>query len=228
MIDLFNIKKQSPNKPLIKVCGMTQKEQVEQLVEIGIDFCGFIFYSNSKRFVTPHLTNSQIACISTEINKIGVFVNETFENILKIVNECKLDAVQLHGNESPEFCSLMAKEVTTIKAIGVTNSTNINEITSPFVPYVHALLFDTKDENSFGGTGKKFDWTVLGNSKIDIPYFLSGGISPLDVGEIRHFRQIDAAKKLFALDVNSKFEKKFGVKDIKTIKNFVIGLNSSR
>ncbi|MFY8090184.1 MAG: phosphoribosylanthranilate isomerase [Chitinophagaceae bacterium] len=227
MLELKQLIQSSKNKPLIKVCGITQLEQANELSDIGIDFCGFIFYEKSKRFVTPHLTTNQIASVSNEIKKVGVFVNEKLEVVLQTANACKLDAIQLHGNETPEYCFAVKKHFFTIKAIGVNETVNINDSIFPYQDSVDAFLFDTKHE-TYGGTGKKFDWKIFENAKVDLPFFLSGGISPLDVGDLRHFASIKPAQNLVAFDINSKFENKYGVKDIKMIKNFVIEINGSK
>lgn len=226
MLSVNEIIQTSFNKPLIKVCGLTLLDQVNELNNLGVDFCGFIFYEKSKRFVSPHLTNQQIASISKKIKKVGVFVNETIENVLKIAEECKLDAIQLHGDEDVLYCKQIATSYYTIKAIGVNNQVNLSELLLPYESVVHAFLFDTKHE-SYGGTGKKFNWELFDNAKINLPFILSGGISPLDVGDIRRFTAKPCAAKLIAIDINSNFENKYGVKDIKTINNFVIDMHSS-
>lgn len=226
MLNINQLVSNSKNKPLIKVCGMTLLPQVNQLIDIGIDFCGFIFYEKSKRFVTPHLTYNQIANIPSSIKKVGVFVNEQVETVKKIAGECKLNAIQLHGDETPEFCSKISEYFFTIKAIGVNDDINLNQVMQPYEPFVHAFLFDTKHE-TYGGTGKKFNWNVFENATINLPFILSGGISPLDVGNLRHFTALDMAKNLLALDINSKFENNYGDKHINSIKKFVIDMESS-
>jgi phosphoribosylanthranilate isomerase len=227
MLQIQQVINNSKNKPLIKVCGMTLLHQVNELIDIGVDFCGFIFYEKSKRFVTPHLSNAQIANISPAIKKVGVFVNASEADVLNIAYECKLDAIQLHGDESAYYCKKIAQHFFTIKAIGINNEVDVNQLLATYEQNVHAFLFDTKHE-TYGGTGKKFNWGVLEKIKINIPFILSGGISPLDVADLKLFCTSSTAKNLIALDINSKFENNYGDKHINSIKNFVIDMNSSQ
>jgi phosphoribosylanthranilate isomerase len=202
----------------LKVCGMTKIDQLKELEELGIDFAGLIFYKPSPRYaLNGGLSPSKIKTERVKINKIGVFVNESTDNILKIVDDWKLDMVQLHGDESPRFCEQISNHITTIKAFRIGNENNTAYKVFPYTEETDLFLFDTLGKN-FGGTGEQFDWQQISSSKIQKPYFLSGGIGPNDVGKIKEFCKNE--KYLFALDVNSKFETSPGLKDMNLVKKF--------
>jgi len=195
----------------IKVCGMRDKENISSLLALKPDYIGFIFYDKSKRFVADF---PQIEIPST-IKKVGVFVNETIEEIIEKANQHTLDFVQLHGNETPEFCSaLSAKNIKIIKAFSVDENFDFSA-TKPFEKCVSLFLFDTKG-NSYGGTGIKFNWELLQNYTGKTPFLLSGGISKNDVAEIKKFKH----PAFLGIDINSGFELQPGLKNIKEIKEF--------
>jgi len=202
----------------IKVCGMTKLEQLKELDEIGIDFTGLIFYQKSPRYVlNSALTPSDLKKENLKIKKVGVFVNETVETVLNIVEEWGLDFVQLHGDESPVYCEAISKHVNVIKAFRIGNHENILELTQPYVDAVSLYLFDTLGAQ-YGGTGEKFNWDLLNNIQLGKPYFLSGGLSADDHGILSETSAQDA--QLYALDLNSKFEISPGIKDMNKIKQF--------
>ena len=170
----------------LKVCGMTKIEQLKELEEMGVDFAGLIFYKPSPRYaLSAGLSPVKIKTERLKINKIGVFVNESVENILKIVDEWKLDMVQLHGDESPRLCERISNHITTIKAFRIGNENNTAYKVFPYIEETDLFLFDTKGKN-YGGTGEQFDWQQISSSKIQKPYFLSGGIGPNDVDKIKN------------------------------------------
>lgn len=212
------------SQPKLKVCGMTQLSQIQQLIEFKVDFIGFIFYEKSPRFVLNYLSLKQIANINHP-GKVGVFVNEDIAEIVKISEQAQLNFIQLHGDETEDFISELRKrlnqKVEIVKVIRVGNQTSDElKITINRQPStINYLLFDT-DSKAFGGTGKTFDWTILNEIEIPIPYFLSGGIS---LENIQHISTI--YPKPFALDINSKFEIEPGNKDVEKIKkckNFLV------
>jgi phosphoribosylanthranilate isomerase len=165
------------------------------------------------------LSPSKIKKERVKINKIGVFVNESAENILKIVDDWKLDMVQLHGDESPRFCEQISSHINTIKAFRIGNENNVAYKVFPYTEETDLFLFDTLGKN-FGGTGEQFDWQQISSSKIQKPYILSGGIGPNDVDKIKEFCKNE--KNLFALDFNSKFETSPGLKDLNLLKIFTV------
>jgi len=207
----------------IKVCGMTQLEQAEHLAELGVTFAGFIFYPKSPRYVFKNITTSQIRKLNN-INKVGVFVNAGIEEVLHMVDECRLHMVQLHGDESPKYCEKIADYVSVVKAFRLSDNDNVDWMIRPYMEMCDMFMFDTMG-SGYGGTGKKFDWTVLRNSSIGKPFFLSGGIEPGDEEKLRHFTEEPVSKALFAIDINSRFEVSPGVKDMKKIGKFVKEVN---
>lgn len=209
----------------IKVCGMTSVDQVNQLNDLGVEFCGFIFYPKSPRYVFKHVPASELKKIKGNINKVGVFVNAYAEDILKTVDDCGLYLVQLHGDESPKECEKISSYVTTIKAFRLTDTDNIYWKIKDYSDVVDMFMFDTEGAG-YGGTGKKFDWQTLKGLNIDKPFFLSGGIEPEDAERLKEFTTDPVAKDLFSVDINSKFELAPGIKDMEKIKQFVTQLNT--
>jgi phosphoribosylanthranilate isomerase len=203
----------------IKVCGMTLPEQVQKLPDIGATFAGFIFYPKSPRYVFRHLTSAQIKKINT-INKVGVFVNSSVEEVLLMVDECRLHMVQLHGDESPKYCERIADYVSVVKAFRLSDNDSIEWMIRPFMDVCDMFMFDTMGAG-YGGTGKKFDWNILKGSNIGKPFFLSGGIQAEDTTALRQFENEPVSKALFAIDINSKFETSPGVKDMKKVEKFI-------
>jgi phosphoribosylanthranilate isomerase len=208
----------------IKVCGMTKATQVKELDETGVEFAGFIFYPKSPRYVFKQMPAEEIKKIKGHINKVGVFVNETPEELLRIVDNCGLYLVQLHGDETPRYCEKISNYISVIKAFRINDDDNIEWKIKNYVDVVDMFMFDTGTE-AYGGSGKKFDWEKLKNLNINKPFFLSGGIGVEDAEALKNFSTYPVAKNLFAVDVNSKFEILPGIKDIEMIKNFVTALN---
>jgi phosphoribosylanthranilate isomerase len=203
----------------VKVCGMTQPDQVEALAAMGVTFAGFIFYPKSPRYVFKHMTTTQIRKFNN-INKVGVFVNAPIEEVLHLVDECRLHMVQLHGDEPPKYCEKIADYVSVVKAFRLSDNDSVEWMIRPYMDVCDMFMFDTMGAG-YGGTGKKFDWSMLKNSTIGKPFFLSGGIEPGDEEELMAFSQEPVAKALFAIDINSKFELSPGVKDLDKVKAFV-------
>lgn len=211
----------------IKVCGMTQVEQVNAMNDLKIDFVGFIFYEKSPRYVLNHLTENDIKNISGSFKKVGVFVNVVENAILKTVENCGLDLVQLHGYESPRLCKTVSAETPVVKAFGIKNTFDLERNIHEYSDSVNYFLFDTSSK-VYGGTGKKFDWSVLQEAQIQKPYFLSGGIDENDVPQIHSLTKTDAGKHLFSLDINSRFETEPGIKDVDKIGRFVEQLKAKK
>ena len=205
----------------LKVCGLTQLTQIQELISLNTDFLGFIFYEKSPRFVLNHLSLEEISEINHQ-GKVGVFVNERIEKIVEISEKSNLNFIQLHGDEDEEFIKrlrqMLNENTKIIKVIRIgddkTNFENeIKKITN-IKSQISNLLFDT-DSKAFGGTGKTFDWQILNEIEIPIPYFLSGGISLENIHQLSTINH-----QPLALDINSKFETEPGSKDLEKIKNF--------
>lgn len=198
---------------------MTQLDQVEQLHELGATFAGFIFYPKSPRYVFRHLTSAQLKKVNA-INKVGVFVNASVEEVLLMVDECRLHMVQLHGDESPKYCERIADYVSVVKAFRLSDNDSIDWMINPYMDVCDMFMFDTMGAG-YGGTGKKFDWNVLKGSNIGKPFFLSGGIQPEDTPALKTFEQEPVARAMFAIDINSRFESAPGVKEMDKVADFI-------
>ena len=192
---------------LIKVCGLKNAEQVG-IISRKVDFVGFIFYSKSKRFVAQ-------SAPSFGAKKTGVFVNESSQNVLRTARLEKLDAVQLHGEEKPEECAEIHGQITVIKAFGIHEDFDFNQLKS-YEAHVDYFLFDTKSPSK-GGSGNQFDWEILKSYTGNTPFFLSGGIAPDSIGSIKQFRH----KSFAGIDLNSRFEIEPGKKDIELLNTFL-------
>ena len=211
----------STNNYQLKVCGLTKMDQIQELISLNVDFLGFIFYEKSPRYVLHHLSLKEISEINHQ-GKVGVFVNETIEKISEISEKAKLSFIQLHGDEDEEFVKKLrlslSKNIKIIKVIRIGNDFEKfkNEISkiSNLKSQISNLLFDT-DSKAFGGTGKTFDWQILNEIEIPIPYFLSGGISLENIHQLSTINH-----QPLALDINSKFETEPGIKDLEKIKTF--------
>lgn len=202
---------------------MTQPEQVEALAGMGVTFAGFIFYPKSPRYVFKHMTTTQIRK-ENNINKVGVFVNASIEEVLHMVDECRLHMVQLHGDESPKYCEKIADYVSVVKAFRLSDNDSVEWMIRPYMDVCDMFMFDTMGAG-YGGTGKKFEWEMLKEVTVGKPFFLSGGIEPGDEEKLREFEKEPVARALFAIDINSKFEITPGVKDLSKVKIFVEHLN---
>lgn len=199
---------------------MTDIDQINQLSDIGVEFCGFIFYPKSPRYVFKHMPAVSIKKIKSNINKVGVFVNATTEDVLQTVDDCGLYLVQLHGDESPRACERISDYVSVIKAFRLSEDDNILWKIKDYQDVVDMFLFDTEGVG-YGGTGKKFNWEALMDLNINKPFFISGGIQPEDVAALQAFSKNKVGKDLFAVDVNSKFEITPGYKDMEKVRTFV-------
>ncbi len=204
-----------------KVCGLNSIDQLLQLDEMGVEFGGFIFYPKSPRYILKHVQPSEIKkAKGQQINKVGVFVNESLDTVLKMVDDCGLYLVQLHGDETPKYCEKIANYVTVIKAFRLRDDDNVLWKVKDYNDIVDMFLFDTAGA-AYGGTGEKFNWEIFNGLNIGKPFFLSGGIGPDDVDQLIKFSKTTVAKDLFSLDVNSKFEKSPGVKDMQLLQQFI-------
>ena len=197
----------------IKICGLKFESNILDLSKLEPDYMGFIFWEKSKRHVkgsTPNLSQ-------TKIKKTGVFVNADFEKIKDKVHIHKLEAIQLHGLESPEFCKKVKNlGVEIIKAFSIDENFNF-DILKKYDLCSDYFLFDTKGKSP-GGNGISFDWEILRNYKYEKKFFLSGGIGIESISAIKKIKNLSLP--LFCLDINSRFELNPGEKNIELIKSF--------
>ena len=195
----------------VKVCGMRDAGNILEVSQLKPDYMGFIFYPKSPRFVGDDFSVPEDFPRSTK--RVGVFVNESTEVILKQRADYRLDFVQLHGHESVAQCGdLKNKGVGVIKVFSVDDDMDFR-VTEGYEPVVDYFLFDTKGK-LYGGNARTFNWNVLARYDQKIPFFLSGGITPENVGGIKQLKGLN----LLAVDVNSGVEMRPAFKDVKKIK----------
>ncbi len=194
----------------VKICGIKKLEDAQFAAKCGADFIGFIFFKDSPRYIEPEEAFDIISNLPEGIKTVGVFVNQTREEIKNIVRSCKLSYVQLHGDETPEFINEL--EFPTIKAIRLKEEKDLEDLRKFDV---FAYVFDSRDEHLYGGTGKTFDLSILENKKIERPFFMSGGLNPENVAGII------SRLKPYGVDVSSGVETSPGVKDHQKIIAFI-------
>jgi len=205
---------------LIKVCGMRQADNILALCGLKPDFIGFIFHEKSPRYAGSILTTEVIESIPGEICKTAVFVNASLDYMFSVAAEFKINAIQLHGNETPKVCyELKKKGLKIIKAFAIENSHELDGV-KEFEDICDYFLFDTPSLN-FGGSGRKFNWSVLNDYKGKVPYFLSGGIGQGDGNAILNHEN----DMLAGIDLNSRFEIAPGIKDIEQLALFFKAFN---
>ncbi len=201
---------------IVKVCGMREAENVEAVGSLGVNFIGFILFDRSPRYV------ADVAPETAEgIKRVGVFVNATEAKIAEEVAKHRLDFVQLHGSESVELCAALRKRgLGVIKAVSIATPEDMEQA-AQYEGVTDYLLFDTKCVE-YGGSGRRFDWSLLDGYSGSTPFLLSGGIdedSAAEVGTIRH-------KAFAGVDLNSRFEVRPALKDISKLKLFLTRLNN--
>ena len=204
----------------LKICGLKYLDNIKEIVEYAPDYLGFIFYEHSKRYVGHELVGARLNNIDPGIKKVGVFVNATEKVVLQKTDEYNLDLVQLHGDETPVFCKQLSRNVKIIKAFGVDEEFDFLRL-NEYKSSIEYFLFDTKTLEH-GGSGKQFDWNILEKYDNEIPFFLSGGIDINDIGSILQLNKLN----IHAIDVNSKFEIRPGLKDINKIKKLRDAIHS--
>ncbi len=200
---------------------MKFQENIEAVAALQPDYLGFIFYEKSARFFDDEIPN-----LPENIKKVGVFVNASLEYILEKVLQHDLQAVQLHGDESPEFCDALrhpelvsgSQVIKVIKVFSIKNEFDFS-ILKPYETVCDYFLFDTKGKLP-GGNGYTFNWEVLKNYPSTKPYFLSGGIGLEEVDSLLSFLRRQESSYCYAIDINSKFEIKPGLKNIEKLKKF--------
>lgn len=201
----------------LKVCGMCESTNIQDLVALKPDFIGFIFYEKSPRYVGAEFSEDIMRLIPPEIKKVGVFVNDTPDHIISAVKKYDLQYVQLHGNEMPDFCRILRlKGINIIKSFAVDNSFNFAMLNN-YKPFCDMFLFDTKGP-LLGGNGTAFDWDILRKYDNEKPFLLSGGISNDNIDQLLELAQ---SVRVYGIDVNSKFEREPGVKDLEKIEKLL-------
>lgn len=206
-------------KPLqFKVCGMRNPGNITELLELPLEYMGMIFYDKSERFVDMNLARDiRKAFVNKSTKKVGVFVNATFDEIQCVKDVFQLNMLQLHGSESPEFCSQVKEElnVPIIKSFAVDQDFDMETVMA-YEGHCDFFLFDAKGKLP-GGNGYRFNWEMLQTYKGNTPFFLSGGISLQDIDDLKTFDH----PQLYAVDVNSGFEWTPAIKKIEDVETFI-------
>ena len=209
-------------KVKLKICGMREPDNIQALLEVGLDFMGFIFYEKSARYVDevalakiPQLFDNQ-----SNVKKVGVFVNAGLGVILAKNQVLPLDLIQLHGQETPEFCRRVKQEgFQVIKVFSVGQEFDFGQL-KEYEGVCDYFLFDTKGKLP-GGNGFSFDWSLLSGYRGGLPFFLGGGVEPNSINKINEFKH----PRFFAIDGNSGFELAPARKDVAKIQDFKNKLN---
>jgi phosphoribosylanthranilate isomerase len=197
----------------IKICGLKYPDNYSAISELQPDYIGLIFYKKSLRYMKDTLTPTIVADKKTK--KVGVFVNASSDEVETIIQEYNLDAIQLHGQESPEYCLKFKEQIQVIKAFSINNEFDFKE-TIPYENACDQFLFDAKGEQA-GGNGYAFNWQLLNSYERNIPFFLSGGIGLENIDEAIAINNT----YLYGIDINSRAEVSPGVKDIETVKQLI-------
>ncbi|MBF2707838.1 phosphoribosylanthranilate isomerase [Flavobacterium soyangense] len=197
----------------IKICGMKYPDNMLEVGSLLPDYMGFIFWGKSARHF-----DGIIPTLPKSVQKVGVFVNESSGEILKKIKKYDLQAVQLHGNESAEFCAdlknKIGNNIQIIKVFSVNDDFDF-EVLKPFESLCNYFLFDTKGKLP-GGNGTTFDWKVLENYPSTKPFFLSGGIGIEEFEDVKQILKTNLP--IYAIDLNSKFEIEPGLKNINLVR----------
>jgi len=216
----------------LKVCGM--KYNLDEVASLQPDYLGFIFYDKSPRFF-----EDEISKLPSGVRKVGVFVNATLDEISEKIKKHQLDVIQLHGEETPQFCEKLTKrcktklacpepgrrvEVEIWKVFGIKDSFDF-KVLNPYEAGVDKFLFDTPGKEK-GGNGYTFNWDVLKDYPFEKPFILSGGIGLKEIGELKKIFKTNLP--IYAVDLNSKFESKPGLKSITDLKTFIKLLKNPR
>jgi len=199
----------------IKICGMKFPENITDIAALQPEYLGFIFYDKSPRYVIEKLPE-----IKPKIKKVGVFVNADFSEIMQKSNEHQLDFIQLHGDETPDFCKKIEQQsLKVIKAFNLSNTFNF-KILNNYIDSCTHFLFDAKGA-AYGGNGQSFDWQLLKNYHLDKTFFLSGGIGLENATDLNAFLKKEESKKCIAIDLNSCFETEPGLKNKIALNEFI-------
>ena len=205
---------------MIKVCGMRDAENIRDVESLGIDLMGFIFWPRSSRYVAE-----RPAYLPTHCKRVGVFVDETIETVCRLAADYALDYIQLHGHESPDYIRTLNAQCSVIKAFNIATAADLAQ-TVPYVGLVDYFLFDTKGP-SVGGNGEKFDWSILSAYDGSTPFLLSGGIGPDDAESLSSYLSVLDSRHCIGIDLNSRFERSPGLKDVATLRRFLTQLTHS-
>lgn len=205
---------------IIKVCGMRDADNIKEVEALGVDWMGFIFYPHSQRYVG----DAAPAYLPSKCKRVGVMVNSSLEEIVLRQSQFGLDFIQLHGDETPQFCASVKERVPKaklIKVFRIKNKSDLNAINA-YEDVADYFLFETKT-NVYGGSGQQFDWSLLRGYQGVTPFLLTGGIGPDDAVKVHRFSH----PRFVGVDINSRFELAPALKDVALIRKFLSCLRGS-
>jgi len=204
----------------IKVCGMKYADNIADVILLKPDFVGFILYKASPRFVSLKDAATLVKAIAPSIGKVGVIVNESYEEAKKIAQSGIFDFLQLHGNESADYCRTLSDRIQIIKAFSI--SQMLPDDLSDYEPFCKMFLFDAAGD-SYGGTGKMFNHSLLENYSLNTDYIIGGGISSSDSAYVKSIY----SGRMAGIDLNSRFEIRPGFKDIQMLTTFIENIRNN-
>lgn len=205
----------------IKVCGITQLKQLQQLEAMDIDFAGLVFHKNSPRYAGDSIPKKDLKALDLDIKKVGIFLNPKFDEVMKFVDDFALDVVQLHGSEvTPYLCEELSEETEVIKAFSLDADADIDAMIEDYDEVCDYYLFNTSLGTDEIPSVERYDWKQFAKSKIEKPFLISGSIGIDDIAAIKAIKHPD----FYGVDINSMFEKEPGVKDMGLILQFKLGM----
>jgi phosphoribosylanthranilate isomerase len=200
----------------VKVCGMTDPENVQEVCKYRPDYMGFIFYHRSVRYVGSKPDPELFLAVPRGVRKTAVFVNEHYEKMIELTGKYGIEVLQLHGMESPETCRALRIHGKTVIKVFPGDQLENERLLSDYSGAADYFLFDTPVK-SHGGSGRKFDWSALNRLSSDVSFFLSGGITRSDTELIKDIE----LPSFYAVDINSRFETEPGIKDPELVGDFI-------
>jgi phosphoribosylanthranilate isomerase len=209
----------------VKICGITQIEQGKAIVELGADSIGFICVASSPRYVPPDRLRAIAEALPNATIKVGVFANQGLTEIISVVQQTYLSAIQLHGGESPEFCRQLRQAISPnielIKAFRLKSGASL-ATTADYLDCVDTLLLDAYHPQLLGGTGHTLDWQDLAQFEPTIPWLLAGGLTPANITEALSRLQPDG------IDLSSGVERSPGDKDLAKVAQLFAAINGKQ
>jgi phosphoribosylanthranilate isomerase len=201
----------------IKICGITRAEDAAAACAAGADALGFVFHAPSPRNIEPEAAREIVAKLPPFVSAVGLFVDRDADEVERVAARVRLDLLQLHGDETPQFCDGFGRPY--IKAVRMRPGIDLLEYAARFA-HARALLLDAYVSGTHGGTGNRFDWRLVPGN-LPLPIVLSGGLTPDNVGAaVRGLRP-------WAVDVSSGVEAAKGIKDPQRIRDFIAGVRSA-
>ena len=201
----------------IKICGITNSKNALDAVDLGVDALGFVFFSESPRYIEPKKARKIINLLPSFVLRVGLFVNASKEEVLSAISDSSVNVLQFHGDEDEQFCNQF--NLPYIKATSFQDGVNLLEYCKLFTSS-SAILIDTYSENMRGGTGKTFNWDLL-PKELPLPLIVAGGLNSGNVSSL-----INSINP-YGVDVSGGVESDKGVKDYTMMKNFVLGVHNA-